>query len=231
MTDAGISRQIQDPASMSRSWRTRKRHARFIVGIRASVCLLGALAMAAAVLAVLSSQPVAAGAATSPTSGPFRPYFAPPFAKSCTVHKFGEGQAPPLTGIPDDPLCVEYTKRDITITDGGAIKFLAAEPARFLVALPKCGYWQQDHWSVQFAPGQLAVIRWDGSYWFDKGTGQAGARLHNLRIGGVPVGTAQLARLVAPYSPTLAHYFRSYSHGGSGLGYAGSIPFDPRCAK
>jgi len=169
--------------------------------------------------------------AATPPPGPVQPYSAPPFAHDCTVHRFGEGEAPDLTAYPDDPLCVEYAKRDITITDGGAIRFLAAEPARFLVAVPKCGYWQQDHWSVQFAPGQLPVIRWDGSYWFDKGTGHAGARLHNLRIGGVPVGAARLANLVAPFSPTLASYFRSYSHGGSGLGYAGSIPFDARCAK
>ncbi len=54
----------------------------------------------------------------------------PPFAATCTVHEFGEGVAPPLSGIPDDPLCVEYAKRDITVTDGGAVRFLAAEPAR-----------------------------------------------------------------------------------------------------
>ena len=226
-----LFRTYPDPAAVPKSRTARNLHAASTVGVQVAVGLLGALAMAGALAAVVTARPGAAGAVTSQISGPFRPYFAPPFAKSCTVHKFGEGQAPPLTGIPGDPLCVEYAKRDITITDGGAIRFLAAEPARFLVAVPKCAYWQQDHWSVQFAPGQLAIIRWDGNYWFDQGTGQAGARLHNLRLGGEPVGAAQLARLVAPYSPTLANYFRSYSRGGSGLGYAGTIPFNPRCAK
>ena len=190
-----------------------------------------AAAVLALVVALLAGVgPIAAGAADPQINGPFQPYFAPPFGATCTVHEFGEGVAPPLSGIPDDPLCVEYAKRDITITDGGAIRFLAAEPARFLVAVDKCQYWQQDHWSVQFAPGQLPLIRWDGSYWFDEGTGQAGARLHDLRIGGIPIGAAQLADLVAPISPTLASYFRAFGVGGSGLGYAGTIPFNPFCA-
>ena len=220
-----------DPASVPRSKTARNLHALSDVGIHLTAGVLAAVAVAAAMLAGLTGHPTAAAATTPSVNGPLRPYFAPPFGRTCVVHKFGEGVAPPLSGIPDDPLCVEYAKRDITITDGGAIRFLAAEPARFLVAVPKCEYRQQDHWSVQFAPGQLPVIRWDGSYWFDEGTGQAGARLSNLRIGGLPVGTAQLADLVAPFSRTLAAYFRAYAKGGSGGGYAGSVPFNPRCTR
>jgi hypothetical protein len=187
--------------------------------------------LGAATLCAVLAATGPAGAATGPAiNGPLRPYFPPPFAAGCTVHRFGEGEAPPLSGIPDDPLCVEYAKRDITITDGGAVRFLLAEPARFLVAAPKCQYWQQDHWSVQLAPGLLPLIRWDGNYWFDAGRGQAGAQLHDLRIGGVPVGAAQLADLIAPLSPALAGYFRAYGQGGTGGGYAGSIPFNPLCA-
>ena len=185
----------------------------------------------AVLVAALGGVPLVAGASAPTLHDPFQPYFAPPFADSCTVHEYGEGQAPPLSGLPDDPLCVEYAKRDITITDGGAIRFLAAEPARFLVAVRKCQYWQQDHWSVQVAPGGLAVIRWDGSYWFDEGAGQAAARLSNLTFAGVPVGAAQLANLVAPLSPTLAGFFREFSQGGTGGGYTGTFPFNPHCAK
>jgi hypothetical protein len=183
------------------------------------------------VATLLGGSALVAGASDPTVSGPFVPYFAPPFAANCTVHQFGEGEAPPLSGIPDDPLCVEYAKRDITITDGGAIRFLAAEPARFLVAAPKCQYWQQDHWSVQVAPGTLAVIKWDGSYWFDEGSGQAAARLSNLTFAGVPVGAAQLAELLAPVSPTLAGFFQEFSNGGTGAGYAGTIPFNPNCSE
>lgn len=173
----------------------------------------------------------AAGGTDVGIQGPFRPYFPPPFADTCTVHRFGEGVAPPLTGIPDDPLCVEYAKRDITITNGGAIRFLLAEPARVFVAVPKCAYWQQDHWSVQLAPGTPSVIRWDGSYWWDEGTGQAGAVLANLSVGGVPIDARQAAALVAPLNPRLARFFLAFGRNGPGAGYAGTIPFNPLCAK
>jgi hypothetical protein len=58
-----------------------------------------------------------------------QPYFAPPFRADCTVQHFREGQAPEPTGHPDDPLCVEYSKRDINLDNGGAVRFLLAEPS------------------------------------------------------------------------------------------------------
>jgi hypothetical protein len=162
---------------------------------------------------------------------PVRPYFAPPFAHQCTVHRFGEGVAPNLNGYPDDPLCVEYAKRDITVDNGGAIRFLLAEPARFAIALPKCQYWQQDHWSVQFSRGDVPVIRWDGSYWFDKGKGQAAGRLRNLTVGGQPMSVARAAALVRPVSPQLAAFLDQYGHHGSGAAFVGDVPLDPRCTR
>jgi hypothetical protein len=218
-----------DQAKVPTSRTARNLHALSDVGVQVILALVVTLAVAGLASALGRSAPAAAS--TVGINGPLQPYFAPPFAQTCTVHEFGDGVAPPLRGIPDDPLCVDYAKRDITITDGGAIRFLAAEPTRFLIVVPKCAYWQQDHWSVQFAPGQLPLIRWDGSYWFDEGTGQAGARLTNLRIGGVPVGATQLAALVAPLNPTLATYFRAFGAGGTGAGYAGTIPFNPLCAR
>ncbi len=161
---------------------------------------------------------------------PLDPYFAPPFRHDCKVHRFGEGEAPDLTGYPDDPLCVEYAKRDITLDNGGAVRFLLAEPARFAIALRPCAYWQQDHWSVQVSRGEVPAIRWDGSYWFDKGTGSAAARVRGLTIGGQPATLRQAADAVAPYSPALADYFRRYRKHGDGGGYDGTVPFDPRCA-
>ncbi|MGZ4468712.1 MAG: hypothetical protein ACXVXB_09535, partial [Nocardioidaceae bacterium] len=182
-----------------------------------------------ALLAVATPTAVPAAADASRPDGP-QPYFAPPFRSSCTVHHYGEGEAPDPATTTDDPLCVEYSKRDITLDDGGAVRFLQAEPARFAVAGDKCAYWQQDHWSVQASRGQTPVVRWDGSYWFDKGTGQAGARLRGFAVGGRPATLRQAAAAVAPYSPQLAAYLRSYSHGGDGMGYSGSYPFDPTCA-
>lgn len=179
---------------------------------RATIVLFSAL------LALLT------GGVAQAAGSPVRPYFAPPFADNCTVHRFGEGVAPDLNSYPDDPLCVEYAKRDITVDNGGAIRFLLAEPARFAIALPKCQYWQQDHWSVQFAPGQLPVIRWDGSYWFDKGSGRAGAILRHFKIDGHHASSQQAEKLIATASPTLAKIMRSY---GSSAEFG--VPFDPRC--
>jgi hypothetical protein len=162
---------------------------------------------------------------------PVGPYYAPPFAGECDVHRFAEGEAPDLSAYPDDPLCVEYAKRDITVDNGGSLAFALAEPARVAIPAGKCQYWQRDHWSVQFSRGDVPVIRWDGSYWFDKGSGQAAGRLRNLTVGGVPAGIDQAAALVAPVSPELAASLKAYGRGGSGLGVEAGIPLDPTCAR
>lgn len=190
---------------------------------------LAALLVAAAI-GLAPAATAYAGPSTGITEPGPQPYAAPPFRSECVVHHFGEGEAPELDGYPDDPLCVEYSKRDITLDNGGAVAFLLAEPNRFAIALDKCAYWQQDHWSVQASRGETAIVRWDGSYWFDKGLGQAAARLRHFAVGGQPATLREAARAVAPYSPELADYFRAYGHGGDGMGYVNPFPFDPRCA-
>jgi hypothetical protein len=177
--------------------------------------------------AVLVGLPVGAAQAGVPVT----PYEAPPFAGECEVHRFGEGEVPDLSAYPDDPLCVEYAKRDITVDNGGAVAFALAEPARVALAAGKCQYWQRDHWSVQFSRGDVPVVRWDGSYWFDKGTGQAAGRLRNLTVGGQPAGIEEAAELVEPASPELAAYLRLYGRGGSGLGADAGVPLDPSCVR
>lgn len=159
------------------------------------------------------------------------PYYAPPFAGSCTVHSFGEGEVPDLAALPDDPLCVDYAKRDITVSNGGVVAFLLAEPARFALAGTKCRYWQQDHWSVQLAPGTTPLIRWDGSYWWDLGSGQAAARLTNLTVLGQPATIARAAAYLAPYSPALAAYFLQYGTGGDGGALNLGLPLNPLCPR
>jgi hypothetical protein len=84
---------------------------------------------------------------------------------------------------------------------------------------------------VQFSRGDVPVIRWDGSYWFDKGTARVAGRLRNLAVGGVPTGIDEAARLVAPVSPELAAYLTTYGRGGSGLGADAGMPPDPSCAR
>lgn len=171
----------------------------------------------AAAVSLLAAVPAAAA------SGP-GPYVPPPFAGQCTVHHFREGQAPKLTAYPDDPLCVEYQKRDITADNGGAVRFAAAEPSRFAIALPKCRYWQQDHWRVQIDRSDQHLVQWDGSYWFDKGSGRAGAILRHFKIDGQRTSSEQAEKLIATASPKLATIMRSY-----GASAEFGVPFDPRC--
>jgi hypothetical protein len=160
-----------------------------------------------------------------------RPYFDPPFADQCKVHQYGEGEAPDPMKPHGDPFCVEYAKRNITVDNGGAVAFLLAEPDRFAAAGPVCRYWQQDHWSIQVSRRDTAIIRWDGSYWFDKGRGQAAGRLRHLTMEGHPVRVRRAARLVGRVSPALAAYLRAYSRGGDGMAFTGVAPFDPRCPR
>ena len=179
-------------------------------------------------VAALTAAASAAVAAPAPPS----PYTPPPFARHCHFRHFGEGVAPPPSGYPDDPLCVDYAKRDITVDNGGAVRFALAEPARFAIAAKPCKYWQTDHWSGQLDRAFTPVFRWDGSYWFDKGKGIGGVLLRNFRIGGQPVGAGQMAALVATVSPDLAKQIKRYGAGARGDG--GGMSFsvgngDPSC--
>lgn len=149
---------------------------------------------------------------------PAAPYVDPPFAGDCVVRHFDEGQSPDFAADPADPYCVEYEKRDITASNGGAVRFLAAEPARFAQAIPRCRYWQQDHWRIQLVPGVGPLVQWDGSYWFDLGTGTAAGRLRNLRVAGQPAGVEQVAALLDPLAPDLAALVRQFGDGPGGGG-------------
>jgi hypothetical protein len=180
------------------------------------------------VSAVVTAAATAAAAAPAPPT----PYSPPPFAHRCHFRHFGEGVAPPPTGYPDDPLCVDYAKRDITVDNGGAVRFAAAEPARFAIAARPCRYWQVDHWSVQIDRGFTAVVRWDGSYWWDRGRGIGGVLMANFRIAGQPAGADQAAAAVATVSPTMAAYIRAYARGAHGAGGGSTFSLgggDPTC--
>lgn len=159
-----------------------------------------ATGLAALMLTTLGAGSAAAQDDPSVVGG----YTDPGFAADCTFHRFGEGETPPLDLIGTEPLCVEYAKRDITVSNGGAARFVLAEPARFAVALPACKYWQLDHWSVQVRPGDPTVVGWDGSYWFDKSEGAAALRATGITIAGRPAQAGEAADLLRPHHPELA---------------------------
>ena len=183
---------------------------------------LSALTLALIIPGILTGTPAA-----SPAPGP-RPYSSPPFAAQCHWHRYGDGVAPPLSLIGQEPLCAEYSKRDITATNGGAIRFALAEPARFVVAIPACEYWQRDHWRFHVSPGDHPYITWDGSYWWDKRRGEAGARLTNFTVAGHPAGIGDAVRALRPVDPALAAALAAYGarSGESGMmaAVAGGLP-------
>jgi hypothetical protein len=183
-------------------------------------------------LILVAAVAIAGAASVAAAPAPPRPYTPPPFAHKCHFRHFGEGVAPPAAGYKDDPLCVDYAKRDITIDNGGAVRFVAAEPARFAIALKPCDYWQVDHWSVQVDRGFTAIVRWDGSYWWDRGRGIGGVLMAHFRIAGQPVGADQAAAFVATVSPTIAAGIRAYGAGGQGSGGGATFSLgggDPTC--
>jgi hypothetical protein len=185
------------------------------------------LVLAVLTLAIAGPASVVSAAASGSSPSP-APYVNPSF--HCKVHKYGNGKAPDPLKTKADPLCVEYNKRDITADNGGAARFLEAEPARFAVA-GKCQYWQQDHWRVQLDRGFGAVVRWDGSYWFDITDGSGAAILRHFRIAGQPVGPTQAAAALATVSPALANEIRTYGAGRSGGGGASvALPSGLQCS-
>lgn len=180
----------------------------------------------AALAATLTATPAPAHASQLATGG----YTPPPFAAGCTVYQFGEGETPPLWLWLLDPVCVEYSKRDITLDNGGALRFLLAEPARFALAAPACRYWQQDHWSVQTSQGAVAIVAWDGNYWYDKRAQVAAMRLANFRINGTTVGIGDAVIALRDQFPDLAQALADYGthHGETGL--TATLPYSLWCA-
>jgi hypothetical protein len=187
-----------------------------------------ALGLALAIAVPAAAAGASSGARPSRVAAP-APYRDPDFR--CHVQHYGNGQPPDPARAKVTPLCVDYNKRDITVDNGGALRFLAAEPARFAVA-GKCEYWQQDHWRVRLDRGFVPLVQWDGSYWWDLDRGLGGAILRHFRIAGQPVGVEQAAALVAVVAPGLAKFIRRYGAGpDGGGGVTVTLPASLPCSR
>lgn len=90
-----------------------------------------------------------------------------------------------------DPYCVRFNKTRQNVTQLGLLDFLSKEPARTAAAVPKCFYFQVDHWrgSVVQSDGRTVLWEWVGHYFFNKATGDGGAWIKDFRLGGHTVGT------------------------------------------
>jgi hypothetical protein len=134
---------------------------------------MGRLRVGIALVIVLAAAgPASAATPVVPWDGtnPFR----------CENQNVGTGTAFPH---PDaDPFCVEFDKTQQNITDFGIVDFLAMEPARVAAAVPKCFYFQHDHWTGSIVQGQPPELwHWDGSYFFDKARGIGGVYVSDLQ--------------------------------------------------
>ncbi|MFF3062481.1 hypothetical protein [Streptomyces sp. NPDC057909] len=191
---------------------------------------LGVFAAAVSPAAALApaKAPTTSGTVSPSLSG--GPFTEPGFAGSCVWHSFGEGVQPPWWLAFADPLCVEYSKRDITFDDGGALTFLIAEPSRVALSLVTCHYYQKDHWSVQPTTGVVPWVTWDGQYWWDKTAQRAGIRLTNFRINSTPVGIGDAVAALRLLFPDVADALAAYGGTSGESGFTTALPFDLRCA-
>ncbi|MEU9976278.1 hypothetical protein [Streptomyces sp. NPDC051014] len=182
--------------------------------------------------AVHAAPTVSSPAVLTPSDvPPVGPFAEPGFAATCTWHTFGEGERPPLWLMFANPLCVEYSKRDITFDDGGALRFLAAEPSRFAVTMLTCRYYQKDHWSVQATRGAVPYVAWDGQYWWDRTGRRAGARLTHFSVAGRTAGIGDaVAALRASDFDDLADALSAYGEEAGETGLTVALPADPGCA-
>jgi hypothetical protein len=177
-------------------------------GAAAIVALAAAGALAVAVPALSDPAPPTAWDGTNP----FR----------CELQQAGFGAVGPH---PDaDPYCIEFDKRRQNITELGVVQFLSEEPARTAAAVPKCFYFQSDHWrgSIVQDDATTKTYEWDGHYFFDKATGDGGVWVTNFNINGHTFDPTT----IPGFPPDWARFF------GPGTGGAithNDIPTDPTC--
>jgi len=101
-----------------------------------------------------------------------------PFA--CTVQDAGLHATGPNPKA--DPYCVRFDKTHQSVTDLGIVAFLLEEPARTAAAVPKCFYYQEDHWRASITPGGPAIYEFTGHYFFDKAHADGGVWITKLSV-------------------------------------------------
>ena len=123
-----------------------------------------------------------------------------------------------------DPYCVDFDKTHQNVTDGGLVEFLSLEPARTAAAVPKCFYFQSDHWrsAVVQDDASTKVYEWDGHYFFDKATGDGGVWVTNFNVNGRTADPSTLPGI----PPEWAQYL---GPGTGGTITHNSVDPDPNC--
>jgi hypothetical protein len=177
-----------------------------------------ALIAAAALVAGLTTMTGVGHAASSPPT-PWdgtNPY-------NCVVQNAGTGTQVPDPGA--DPYCVSFDKTNQNVTQLGLLTFALNEPARTAAAVPKCFYFQEDHWrgSVIQSDGSTEVYEFIGHYFFNKATGDGGAWITDFNIANQTFDPTQ----IPGFPPQEGQYF---GPGTGGVITHDDVPADPQCA-
>ncbi len=100
----------------------------------------------------------------------------------CRIQNAGQGTHVPDPGA--DPYCVRFDKTHQNVTQLGLVSFLLLEPARVAAAVPKCFYFQEDHWrgSIIQSNGATELYEFEGHYFFNKATGDGGVWVEHFSI-------------------------------------------------
>src|ERR1700740_2716279 len=117
-------------------------------GTRFRVPAVVAVAVLAALAPLAFSAPAPALSAPTPWDG------TNPF--NCTIQDAGFGSTVPDAGA--DPYCVHFDKTNQNVAQLGIVQFLLEEPARTAAAVPKCFYFQEDHWRGSISQGDSTAI-------------------------------------------------------------------------
>jgi hypothetical protein len=140
---------------------------------------------------------------------------------NCTIQDAGLGTAVPDPGA--DPYCVRFDKTQQNLTHLGIVDFLLKEPARTAAAVPKCFYFQEDHWRGSINQSDpISLYEFQGHYFFDKATGDGGAYILDFTVAGQTFDPTALPG----FPPSYGRYF---GPGTGGVITHDDVPVDPRC--
>jgi hypothetical protein len=139
----------------------------------------------------------------------------------CRIQDAGFG-----TKVPDpsaDPYCVRFNKTRQNLTGLGLVQFLLREPARTAAAVPKCFYFQEDHWRGSIRQSDhTAIFEFQGHYFFNKATGDGGVWVKHFTVEGRTFDP----RTLPGFPPADRKYF---GPGTGGFISHDSVPADPGC--
>jgi hypothetical protein len=174
----------------------------------------GRIVLCVALAVVVTAGTASAWSTPTPWTGT-NPYH-------CHVQNAGLGTTVRHPGA--DPYCVSFNKTEQNITQLGIVTFLLNEPARTAAAVPKCFYFQEDHWrgSIIQDDGQTELYQFRGHYFFNKATGDGGAWIDDFTVNGKTFNPTTL-----PFFP--AQYKADFGPGTGGVITHDDVPVVPQC--